>query len=88
MGGTVIVSGARTPIGKLSGALASKTAGTECAIEVGTSLDAWPQVYVVGTAPEAVVSAGLTDGFETVTLTLPREPDAAKFARLRVTIAP
>jgi len=69
-------------------ALASKTAGTECAIEVGTSLDAWPQVYVVGTAPEAVVSAGLTDGFETVTLTLPREPDAAKFARLRVTVTP
>jgi autotransporter-associated beta strand protein len=65
--------------------LASKTPDTVVAIEVGTTLAAWPLVYQVDTAPEVTITPGPT-GYETVTLTVTRAPDASKFARLRVTV--
>lgn len=68
----------------------SKVAGTSVAIEVGTTLAGWPTVYNVGN-DTAGSSAGVTvtdnfDGTDTITLTVAQAPDAAKFARLRVTI--
>ena len=70
-------------------ALASKNAYTKVVIEVGTDLGTWPHGYDVDTAPEVAISAGLDADHETVTLTLPRDPDTTKFARLKViTTAP
>jgi len=70
-------------------ALASKNAYTKVVIEVGTDLGTWPHSYDVETATEVAISAGLDADHETVTLTLPRTPDASKFARLKViTTAP
>ena len=68
----------------------SKVAGTTVVIDVGTTLGTWPSVYTVGNTT-GTSSAGVTvtdnlDGTDTVTLTVTRAPDAAKFARLRVTI--
>jgi autotransporter-associated beta strand protein len=68
----------------------SKVAGTSVAIEVGTSLAGWPTVYTVGN-DTAGSSAGVTvtdnlDGTDTITLTVAQAPDAAKFARLKVSI--
>ncbi|MEO5716091.1 MAG: autotransporter-associated beta strand repeat-containing protein [Luteolibacter sp.] len=70
---------------------AAASPGTTVQIEVGTTLAAWPDVYTVGvdtassTAGVTVTDNGTTD---TVTLTIPRAPDAAKFARLKVKVAP
>jgi len=70
-------------------ALASKNAYTKVVIEVGTDLGTWPHGYDVDTAPEVAISTGLDADHETVTLTLPRNPDTTKFARLKViTTAP
>ena len=71
-------------------AQASKTADTSVAIEVGTTLTAWPSLYTVGNTT-AGSTAGVTvtdngDGTDTVTLTVTRAPHASKFARLTVTI--
>ena len=66
-------------------ALASKNSYTSVAIEVGTDLVIWPDRYDVDTNP-VKVSAGSDPNHETVTLTLPRDPDARQFARLRVTV--
>jgi hypothetical protein len=61
---------------------------TTVAIEVGTTLAAWPDSYSVpGTAVAnnpgvTVVKDSPGAGKDTVTLTLPRAPDAKKFARL------
>ena len=68
----------------------SKVAGTSVAIEVGTTLAAWPTVYTVGN-DTAGSSAGVTvtdnlDGTDTITLTVAQAPDPVKFARLRVAI--
>ena len=67
---------------------ASKTAGTTVEIEIGTTLGTWPDVYPVpnsGTlGPVTVVDNG--NGTETVTLTVAKAPDAAKFGHLKVTI--
>ena len=69
----------------------SMTPDVSVDIEVGTTLANWPGIYHVG-ADTASSSAGVTvvphDTFDTITLTLPRTPDAAKFARLRVTVTP
>ncbi|MBN8456395.1 MAG: hypothetical protein J0M04_00920 [Verrucomicrobia bacterium] len=60
-------------------------------IEVGTALTGWPTVYHVG-ADTASSSAGVTvsphDTNDTITLTLPRAPEARQFARMRVTVTP
>lgn len=68
----------------------SKVAGTTVAIEVGTSLASWPTVYNVGN-DTAGSSAGVTvtdnlDGTDTISLSVTQAPDAAKFARLKVTV--
>ena len=70
---------------------ASTTPDTTVEIEVGTTLAAWPDVYTVG-ADTAGSTPGVTvtdngDGTDTVQLAVPKAPDAAKFARLKVTIA-
>lgn len=70
---------------------ASKTPDTTVEIEVGTTLAAWPDVYTVG-ADTTGSTPGVTvtdngDGTDTVQLAVPKAPDAAKFARLKVTVA-
>lgn len=73
---------------------ASIHAGTTVTIEVGTDLAAWPDLYTVA-ADTAESSEGVAvtedspePGFDTVTLTVPMDPDTKKFARLDVAIAP
>jgi hypothetical protein len=66
-------------------ALASKTPDTTVVIEVGTDLVNWPGIYPVDTTPEVTITPG-APGYETVTLRVPRAPDASKFARMRVTV--
>jgi autotransporter-associated beta strand protein len=66
---------------------------TTAVIEVGTTLGAWPVTYPVPDGPVAAnpgltVIQGSPAGFDTVTLVLPRGLDAAKFARLKVTVTP
>jgi hypothetical protein len=67
---------------------------TTVAIEVGTTLAAWPDSYSVpGTAVAnnpgvTVIKDAPVAGKDTVTLTLPRAPEAKKFARLKVVVAP
>ncbi len=66
---------------------------TTVAIEEGTTLVAWPTTYPVPNGPVAAnpgvtVLQGSLAGFDTVTLVLPRGLDAAKFARLKVTVTP
>ena len=69
---------------------AAMTADISLAIEVGTDLDNFGFTYVVG-ANTATSTAGVTvtdnGTYDTVTLTIARAPDDAKFARLRVTVA-
>lgn len=63
---------------------------TTSAIDIGTSLDSWPNSYTVGTTsngPITIVEDSPT-GFDTITLTLPQAPDPKKFGRLKVTVAP
>lgn len=60
------------------------------AIETGTTLTAWPNVYTVG-ADTATSSTGITvtnhgNGTDTVTLSVPQASDTVKFARLKVTV--
>ena len=67
---------------------------TALVIEVGTDLATWPDSYPVpdGAAANApgvtVAKDSPATGTDTITLVLPRSPDARKFARLRVVIAP
>ena len=59
--------------------------------EVGTDLANWPDVYPVPDAAPGAVPVGVGDngdGTDTVTLTVTRAPDAAKYARLKVVITP
>lgn len=68
----------------------SVDANVSVAIEVGTELSVWPNVFTVG-PNTAGSSAGVTvtdngNGTDTITLTVSRAPDTKKFARLKVTI--
>jgi fibronectin-binding autotransporter adhesin len=68
----------------------SKSPETSVAIEVGTTLASWTSSYTVGNDTSGSTT-GVTvtdngDGFDTVTLTLPKGTDPKKFARLNVTI--
>jgi autotransporter-associated beta strand protein len=74
-------------------AQASIDGTTSVAIHVGTDLSNWPDSYnVPGTAqannPGVTVVKDTSVGYDTVTLSVPRAPDAKKFARLKVTPAP
>jgi methionine-rich copper-binding protein CopC len=65
-------------------------ANVSVAIEVGTELGVWPNVFTVG-PNTAGSSAGVTvtdngNGTDTITLTVPQVPDTRKFARLKVGI--
>ena len=60
-------------------------------IQTGTSLDDWPDTYTV-LANNEVQEPGVTvvdnpgnPGFDTVTLTVAKDPDSTKFARVRAT---
>jgi hypothetical protein len=66
---------------------------TSVAIELGTTLDAWPDSYpvpatAVSNNPGVTVVKDSPAGFDTVTLSVPQAPDARKFARLKVTVTP
>ena len=66
---------------------------TTVGIEVGTNLTDWPLSYPVpdgATAanPGVTVVKDTSPGFDTVTLSVPQAPDAKKFARLKVVVAP
>jgi fibronectin-binding autotransporter adhesin len=68
----------------------SKTVDTTVAIEVGTTLASWTDSYSVGN-DTAGSTTGVTvtdngDGFDTVTLTIPKGSDTKKFARLSVIV--
>ena len=68
---------------------ASISGTTALVIEVGTNLVSWPDSYnVPGPAlvnnPGVTVAKDTSPGFDTITLTIPRTPDAKKFARLQV----
>jgi autotransporter-associated beta strand protein len=65
-------------------ALASKTPDTAVAIALSTNLETWTPYDV--DLPPVEVSAGETEGYETVTLTVPMAPDGKKFARLQVIV--
>ena len=74
-------------------AQASIDGTTSVVIQVSTNLSTWPVSYnVPGPAqannPGVTVVKNTSAGFDTVTLTVPRAPDVAKFARLVVTPAP
>jgi autotransporter-associated beta strand protein len=74
-------------------AQASIHANTNVVIDVGTDLAAWPAAnrYAVPNGAAAadpgvsVIKDTPATGKDTVTLSIPRDPDQAKFARLRVT---
>ena len=67
---------------------------TAVAVQVGTSLAAWPDSYPVSDAAAAsnpgvtVVKNSPAIGTDTVTLRLPRGSDRAQFVRLRVVVTP
>ncbi|MEO5912613.1 MAG: autotransporter-associated beta strand repeat-containing protein [Luteolibacter sp.] len=70
----------------------SETPDTTAKIEVGTSLASWPASYAVPNNPVAA-NPGVTvvdngNGTDTITLRVPQAPDAKKFARLVVNVAP
>jgi hypothetical protein len=74
-------------------AQASIDGTTTVSIQVGTTLASWPDRYTVlelalANNPGVTVQKDIPAGFDTVTLTVPRAPDAKKFARLVVTPAP
>lgn len=69
----------------------SETSDVSTALEVGTTLDLWPSTYVIG-ATTGTSSPGVTvteNGAnpDTITVTVPKDADLKKFARLVVTIA-
>jgi hypothetical protein len=70
----------------------SVDAGVSVVIEVSRDLSTWPDVFTVGadtgsSTPGVTVTDRL-DGTETITLTVPQAPDAEKFLRLKVNVAP
>jgi hypothetical protein len=73
----------------------SKDGSAVPSIEVSADLGDWSTSFSVpDTGTGGVVNPGVTvvenspSGFDTVTLTVPKSPDARKFARLKVTIGP
>ena len=66
-------------------AKASKTPDTTVRIELSTNLVSWATSFDVDAAPEVTLTEIDAD-WERVTLTLPRNPDARKFARLAVEV--
>lgn len=72
----------------------SINATTGLSIEVGTTLTSWPSIYTVGantagsTLGVQVAKDTPTAGTDRVMLTVPRAPNAAKFARLKVVQKP
>jgi autotransporter-associated beta strand protein len=71
----------------------SINAATTLSIQVGTTLLAWPDTYIIGdttaTPPTGVtILKGEPVGFDTITLSIPRAPDLQKFVRLHVTVTP
>jgi fibronectin-binding autotransporter adhesin len=101
-GNSSINDAAKLPITSLSSgnilfsfqrAQASINASTSLTIQVTPALHAWPNNYAVGantasSTAGVTVTPGLTAGFDTVTLSIPRAPDLSKFIRLQVTITP
>jgi hypothetical protein len=68
----------------------SETPDVSTVLEVGTTLDLWPVTYTIG-ATTGSSSPGVTvaeNGAnpDTITVTVPKGSDTAKFARLVVTI--
>jgi hypothetical protein len=68
-------------------------ANTNVVIQVGHSMQTWPSSYNVGadsasSSPGVSILKGVPTHFDTVTLSVPRAPDAKKFFRLNVTITP
>ncbi|MCW1923878.1 autotransporter-associated beta strand repeat-containing protein [Luteolibacter arcticus] len=70
----------------------SKTPDTSVVIDVGTTLVTWPLNFTVGNnTAGSTIGVTVTDnlnGTDTVKLTVAQAPDAKKFARLRVEVAP
>ncbi|MCW1923879.1 autotransporter-associated beta strand repeat-containing protein [Luteolibacter arcticus] len=70
----------------------SKTPDTSVVIDVGTTLVTWPLNFTVGNnTAGSTTRVTVTDnlnGTDTVKLTIAQAPDAKKFARLRVEVAP
>jgi hypothetical protein len=71
---------------------ASETPDATVTVEIGTTLDSWPLVYQVGadtisSDPGVTVSENAAAP-DTITVTVPKNTDPAKFGRLKVTIAP
>lgn len=67
--------------------------GVALAVEAGTDLDVWPEVYLIGVDTAAssggvVVSNDGDSGPDTITVTIPKGGAEEKFARLRVTESP
>jgi autotransporter-associated beta strand protein len=74
-------------------AQSSINANTSVTIQSGATLQTWPSSYNVGadtatSSPGVMIQKGVPAGFDTVTLSIPRSPDAKKFLRLSVSIAP
>jgi len=70
----------------------SETSDVVVTVEVGSTLDAFPTNYIIGTNT-GTSSPGVTvaenDGApDTITVTVPKGTDARKFARLNVTVVP
>ena len=70
--------------------LVSKTGDITLIVEAGTNLTSWPEVYTVSPGtPSAGVSIQENPGLpDTITVTIPQGTSTAKFARLRVIVAP
>ena len=70
----------------------SETADLTLAVEAGTTLAAWPEVFVIG-ADNASSSPGVNieengAAADTITVTIPKAGELKKFARLKPTVAP
>lgn len=64
---------------------------TALVVEVGTTLSTWPTVYNVGTttgnsSSGVAVTPNTPDGFDTITVTIPKDAAPSKYARLKVTV--
>ncbi len=70
----------------------SETPDLTLTVEAGTTLSAWPEVFVIG-ANNATSTPGVdiqenAAAADTVTVTIPKAGELKKFARLKATIAP
>jgi len=65
---------------------------TTVTVEAGTDLSNWPEVYTIGedtagSGTGVAVDKDTSPGFDTVTVTIPKNSADKKFARLQVTVA-